>query len=386
MSNLQQQNNQFSLAPQNFEQLMTFADIVSKSGMIPKDYIGKPGNVIVAVQMGLELGLQPIQSLQNISVINGRPSLWGDALPAIVYASGLCEYINESISEDGKVATCEVKRKNRPVVKQTFSIEDARTANLLSKDNWKHYPKRMIQRRARNFALADAFPDVLKGMQISEDMEDFSYVQEQKTINAPQSIEQLGLSTSQKDGKLIVDGKTFGKTEMLKNLGFKYENKVWCMDLPESQSTESDVKIINVNADILPENKVETKKQIETKPVKEKEPSKEVLTLKDIEEKLSFLGLSTQRNDTDTQKWLCITSKNVKEFSEELKELGFKRYESRGVALNVTALVKTETVVTKETTEPVVKTIQSSLSFETPFDDIESKTNEKVQDDELPFV
>ena len=37
MSNLQQQNNQFSLAPQNFEQLMTFADIVSKSGMIPKD-------------------------------------------------------------------------------------------------------------------------------------------------------------------------------------------------------------------------------------------------------------------------------------------------------------------------------------------------------------
>ena len=202
----------------------------------------------------------------------------------------------------------------------------------------------------------------------------------------PQTLEQLGLSTIEKDGKLIVDGKTFGKTEMLKNLGFKYENKVWCMDIPENQTTESDVKIIDVNADLIPENKVETKQQIETKPVKEEKSSIEVLTLKDIEEKLSLLGLSTERKDTDTQKWLCITSKNVKEFSEELKELGFRNYTSRGIALNVTDLVKTETVVTKETTEPVVKTIQSSLSFETPFDDVESKTNEEVQDDELPFV
>lgn len=202
----------------------------------------------------------------------------------------------------------------------------------------------------------------------------------------PQTLEQLGLSTIEKDGKLIVDGKTFGKTEMLKNLGFKYENKVWCMDIPENQTTESDVKIIDVNADLIPENKVETKQQIETKPVKEEKSSIEVLTLKDIEEKLSLLGLSTERKDTDTQKWLCITSKNVKEFSEELKELGFRNYTSRGIALNVTDLVKTETVVTKETTEPVVKTIQSSLSFETPFDDKNLETKEEVQEDELPFV
>ena len=202
----------------------------------------------------------------------------------------------------------------------------------------------------------------------------------------PQTLEQLGLSTIQKDGKLIVDGKTFGKTEMLKNLGFKYENKVWCMDIPENQTTESDVKIIDVNADLIPENKVETKQQIETKPVKEEKSSIEVLTLKDIEEKLSLLGLSTERKDTDTQKWLCITSKNVKEFAEELKELGFRNYTSRGIALNVTDLVKTKTVVTKETIEPVAKTIQNSLSFETPFDDKNLETKEEVQEDELPFV
>jgi hypothetical protein len=384
MSNLTQLN-QFSLAPQDFDQLMQFADIVSKSGMVPKDYIGKPGNVVVAVQMGLELGLQPIQSLQNISVINGRPSLWGDALPAIVYASGLCEYIKEFFSEDGKVATCEVKRKNRPVVKQIFSLEDAKTANLLGKDNWKHYPKRMIQRRARNFALADAFPDVLKGMQISEDMEDFNYAQEQKTTAAPQTVEQLGLSTIKKDGKLIVEGKTFGKTELLKNLGFKYENKIWFMDLPAENTEVIEEEVTEVKTK---EKKVEAVKKQVIESIKNKEKKIDTIKLVEIEEKLNFLGLETQRKDTDTQKWLCITSKNVKEFAEELKELGFRNYASRGIALNVTDLVKTETVVTKEEVIPVIKTTQNSLTFDTPFDDGSSSNSnsEKEVQDELPFV
>ena len=126
---------------------------------------------------------------------------------------------------------------------------------------------------------------------------------------------------------------------------------------------------------------IEPKKDIEPK-VKVKS---ETISLTEIEEKLSFLGLETKREDTDTQKWLCITSKNVKEFAEELKELGFRNYTSRGIALNVTDLVKTKTVVTKETIEPVAKTIQNSLSFETPFDDKNLKTKDEVQEDELPF-
>ncbi len=54
------QNKQFDLAPQTFEQLMSFAELVANSGMVPKDYIGKPGNVVVAVQMGVEIGLKPL--------------------------------------------------------------------------------------------------------------------------------------------------------------------------------------------------------------------------------------------------------------------------------------------------------------------------------------
>lgn len=68
----------FSLAPQSIDEALRFAEMRSKSSLVPKDFSGNPGNILVAVQWGMELGLQPMQAMQNIAVINGRPSLWGE--------------------------------------------------------------------------------------------------------------------------------------------------------------------------------------------------------------------------------------------------------------------------------------------------------------------
>ena len=63
------------------------------------------------MQWGAEIGLQPLQAMQNIAVINGRPSLWGDAVLALVRSSGLLEQFEETQTED--MATCTVKRKGQ---------------------------------------------------------------------------------------------------------------------------------------------------------------------------------------------------------------------------------------------------------------------------------
>lgn len=161
----------FSLAPQSLDEAMRFADILSKSSIVPKDYQGSPGNILVAVQWGAELGLPPLQAMQNIAVINGRPAIWGDAVIAIVRASGLLEAITEDISQDA--ATCTVKRRGEPEVSRTFSTEDAKRAGLLGKQGpWQQYPKRMLQMRARAWALRDVFPDVLRGVHVGEEAQD----------------------------------------------------------------------------------------------------------------------------------------------------------------------------------------------------------------------
>ena len=161
----------FDLSPQTFEQALTFSNYLADSDMVPKDFKGKPGNCLVAIQWGMEIGLKPLQAMQNIAVINGRPSLWGDAVIALVRSSPLCESIIEE--DDGHTATCRVKRRGEPEQFRTFSMDDAKAAGLLGKQGpWTQYPKRMRQMRARAFAVRDVFPDVLKGLPVAEEVQD----------------------------------------------------------------------------------------------------------------------------------------------------------------------------------------------------------------------
>lgn len=163
---------QLDLTPKSLDEAMKFADILSQSDIIPKDFQRKPGNILVAIQWGMELGLKPMQAMQNIAVINGRPSLWGDAVIALVRSSPLCEYIYET--DDGNTATCKVKRRGENEQVRTFSMEDAKAAGLSGKSGpWSQYPKRMRQMRARAFALRDVFSDILKGIPIAEEVMDY---------------------------------------------------------------------------------------------------------------------------------------------------------------------------------------------------------------------
>lgn len=165
------QKQTFSLAPQSLDEALRFADMLSKSSMVPKDYQGNPANCIIAMQWGMEIGLQPLQAMQNIAVINGRPSIWGDAMLAIVRGSGLLEYIKEDPTPEGCV--CKVKRKGEDEAVREFTVEDAKKAGLLGKQGpWQQNPKRMMQMRARAFALRDVFPDVLRGVHVAEIAQD----------------------------------------------------------------------------------------------------------------------------------------------------------------------------------------------------------------------
>ena len=166
-----------TFAPRSLTEAIEFAKLIADSGMVPKDYIGKPGAIVVAIQMGMEVGLLPIQAIQSIAVINGRPSLWGDGALAIV--KGHPDFV--SIQEDdvevikkSNKATCIIKRRGQPDVKITFGQDDAATAGLWKKAGpWSTAPYRMMQMRARAFAMRDQFPDALKGIKTVEEVRDY---------------------------------------------------------------------------------------------------------------------------------------------------------------------------------------------------------------------
>ena len=157
------------LAPASFSELVQFAQMAAKSQLVPKEYRNQPEDIMLAVQLGSEVGLRPMQALQNIAVINGRPAVWGDALPGLCKASPVYHDIIETWENehepDQLVAVCIAKRHGSTPVTARFSVMDAKRAGLWTKAGpWQTYPRRMLQMRARSFALRDAFPDVLKGL------------------------------------------------------------------------------------------------------------------------------------------------------------------------------------------------------------------------------
>src|SRR5215469_9004582 len=174
-----------SLAPKTFEEAVKFSEILAKSDFVPKEFRNKPGDILAAIQMGNEIGVNPMQSVQNIAVINGRPCVWGDLALAVVKASGLLVHFNEYWETDG-TAVCEVGRKGHLTAegKQHITIckfgkKEAQVAGLLGKQTYQQYQARMFQMRARGFPLRDEFPDVLKGLITREEAQDYPISKEE---------------------------------------------------------------------------------------------------------------------------------------------------------------------------------------------------------------
>lgn len=178
----------WNITPENFDKFQKMAELIASSDIVPKDFKGKPGNVIVAIQMGTEVGLAPMQALQSIAVISGRPGLFGGAPLALVRRSGLLEIHKEEWDAKTQTATVTVKRRGDPdPITHTFSMEDAKKIKqkrykngqafyevLADKDTYKNFPRRMCTFRSRGFCLWDKFPDVLKGLAPAETLDGIS--------------------------------------------------------------------------------------------------------------------------------------------------------------------------------------------------------------------
>jgi hypothetical protein len=165
------------LALQSFDDAFRFSKMVAASEFAPKDFKNKPESCLLAIQHGSEVGLSPMQSLQSIAVINGRPTIWGDAALALVQACPVCEYVREYMEGEGDslTAVCEAKRQGYPSPSVSrFSVADAKKAGLWGKTGpWTQYPSRMLQLRARGFALRNAFADALRGLVTAEEAQDY---------------------------------------------------------------------------------------------------------------------------------------------------------------------------------------------------------------------
>ena len=164
-----------AIVPQDIEQVFRLASAIAAADMAPKAYNRDANRIMVGIMHGMEVGFPPMAALQSIAVINGMPSIWGDGALGLVRGSGLLDDFKETIEGEGDEAkaVCWVKRKGEEGMAREFSVADAKKAELWGKKGpWQTYPKRMLQMRARSWALRDGFADVLRGLHIAEEAQD----------------------------------------------------------------------------------------------------------------------------------------------------------------------------------------------------------------------
>lgn len=213
-----------NLMPQTQAEKYEMASVLCKSGLIPSG-LNSPEKVFVALQWGHELGLSPMVAVNNVAVINGKPTLSADIMSAIVKRSpeyGGIEWVEMS----DKKAECKITRILPNGEKETqtssFSIEDAEKAGLLGKDVWKKYTKRMLKHRCLSSGLKDMFPDLLAGLYDPEEMESIQPTTTEKNITPAETKTELKNVTPEPNAE-VVEGEIVDERQKLKSIIEKYE-------------------------------------------------------------------------------------------------------------------------------------------------------------------
>jgi hypothetical protein len=185
------------VAPTTLDEAWRLSQAFARSELVPKNFRGRPDDILVAMQMGQELGLAPMQALASIAVINGRASIYGDGFLALIMTSALyrdhAEYYEvdagrvtgltaDDLKIDTTAAVCTFWRRGKPEpVTRRFTVAQAKKAQLFGKDGpWQAYPDRMLLMRARSWAGRDCFPDLLRGIRTAEEALD-----EREAIDVP---------------------------------------------------------------------------------------------------------------------------------------------------------------------------------------------------------
>lgn len=219
-------NNALAIIPKTLGEVESLAEKFAKSTLIPDALRNKPADVLVSIMAGSELGLTPMAAIRGVSVIQGKPVLNADTMVALVLGSGLAEFFRPKGQATDTSATYETKRKGESDVQTcTWTIEDAKRAELTGKDNWKKNPRAMLKARAKSMLARDVYPDVLAGCFTEDEAREFSQPRYETAVIDAEIVERPAPQAEDLDvvaDLLIADVATAGTVADLDSLAPRF--------------------------------------------------------------------------------------------------------------------------------------------------------------------
>lgn len=208
---------------QSYEAAKLMAGALSKSTLVPKEYINNLPNCLIALEISQRIGASPLQVMQNLYIVHGRPSWSSQFIIASINSCGRFkplrfEFSGVENTDDWGCVAWTVERdidlpKNirtlgqaieadLPVLKSTkITIKMAKAEGWYSKagSKWQTMPEQMMQYRTSSFFGRIYAPDILMGMRSEDEVRDMV------DVTPPESSILNNLNAAIKAGPVVTD-------------------------------------------------------------------------------------------------------------------------------------------------------------------------------------
>ena len=198
-------NNDLSLQPEKSQlstshigqeimtlnQLMDMATMLSKSTIVPATYMNRPENCLIALDMASRMGISPMVVMQNLYVIQGKPSWAGQAVASLIRANPdfknvELHYVGEVNKDDwGAYVTAVSTKTGKEIKGGTVTIAIAKKEGWYQKSGskWQTMPELMLAYRAYTWFGRVYCPERMMGMQTSDEVIDVVGEEKKKVAN-----------------------------------------------------------------------------------------------------------------------------------------------------------------------------------------------------------
>ena len=163
---------------ESFEFAQRQAKSLCESDLVPSSYQGQKGlsNCLVALEMSKRMNLSPLTVMQNLNVIHGKPSWSAQFISSQIIGCGRFKNFDYVVTgkDENLAVQCQATRlEDNKLVKGTaVTMKMARQEGWTKNSKYQSMPEYMLKNRAATFFGRQYIPDLLLGVQTSEEVVD----------------------------------------------------------------------------------------------------------------------------------------------------------------------------------------------------------------------
>ena len=182
------------------EKMMEMSTMLANSTIVPDTYRNRPENCFIAIDLASRMGVPVLTLMQNLFVIQGRPSFSGQAVASMIrsyphFRKVTLEYVGErGTASWGAYVTAERVSDGRLLKGTTVTLGMAKAEGWLDKkgSKWLTMPEQMLAYRAYAFFGRVHVPELMMGLQTAEEVLDVQPVEQDELVEVVNPFEDEG--------------------------------------------------------------------------------------------------------------------------------------------------------------------------------------------------